>query len=279
MISKGNSIYSKASPLSYSSAVRALGIVIAVTTVMLPGGAFGQNGNPNPGVHPINSKPYGQSYGEWSAKWWQWVLAAPTLVNPNLDVDGSHCGEGQSGHVWFLGGSFGTLPPFVTRRCTVPPGKSLFMPAPLGFGATTLNGAGAGECQTPVIAPASCAAYQFVSPTGVVLTGVPALHAVAKATIDGANLSAPPVFLDGKLLRELSTYRAASPAFSFILPADNVPASVFGIPDTAGTYSPAVSDGYWLMFEPLSAGTHTIGPCPPIGPCQPGIMYEITVQR
>jgi len=48
MISKGNSIYRKASQLSYSRVVRALGIVIAVTTVMLPGGAFGQNGNPNP---------------------------------------------------------------------------------------------------------------------------------------------------------------------------------------------------------------------------------------
>lgn len=267
MISKGNSIYSKASPLSYSRAVRALGIVIAVTTVMLPGGAFGQNGNPNPSVHPINSKPYGQSYGEWTAKWWQWTLRAPTPVNPILDLDGSNCGQGQSGPVWFIPGAFpGTLPPFVTRKCTVPPGKSLLTP----IGINAIFGAGAGDCQTPVIAPASCGAYQFGS-----LTGVPALSAAAAAFIDGFDLSGTSVFLDGKPLRELSTYRAASPAFSYTLPADNVIASVFGVPDTAGTYSPAVSDGYWLLLEPLSAGTHTIGP----QPGTPGITTEITVQR
>src|SRR5689334_5681631 len=32
--------------------------------------AAAQNGDANPGVHPPNSKPYGLSYGEWSARWW-----------------------------------------------------------------------------------------------------------------------------------------------------------------------------------------------------------------
>src|SRR5437899_4468391 len=56
-------------------------------------------GNPNPGIHPINSKPYGLSYSEWSARWWQWVLQIPAATNPNLDATGVDCAEGQSGQV------------------------------------------------------------------------------------------------------------------------------------------------------------------------------------
>ena len=35
---------------------------------------------------------------------------------------------------------------------------------------------------------------------------------------------------------------------------------MFGFPGSqlSGTYSPAVSDGYWVMFTPLSPGPHTI---------------------
>src|SRR5262245_35576013 len=30
--------------------------------------------NQNPGILPINSSPYGQSYGAWAALWWQWAM-------------------------------------------------------------------------------------------------------------------------------------------------------------------------------------------------------------
>ena len=79
-------------------------------------------GNPNPGIHPINSKPYGLSYSEWSARWWQWLLQIPAATNPNLDATGANCAEGQLGHVWFLAGSFGplTISFPINRFCTVP---------------------------------------------------------------------------------------------------------------------------------------------------------------
>ena len=32
--------------------------------------------------------------------------------------------------------------------------------------------------------------------------------------------------------------------------------NILGI--AAGTYGPAISDGYWLMLAPLSAGSHTV---------------------
>src|SRR5262249_10337841 len=77
------------------------------------------------GIFPPGSEPYGLSYGEWSARWWQWLLQIPATTNPNLDSTGAHCTEGQSGHVWFLAGSFGTLPSPIIRNCTVPAGRSL----------------------------------------------------------------------------------------------------------------------------------------------------------
>jgi hypothetical protein len=54
-----------------------------------------------PTVFPLDSSPYGNTYGEWSARWAQWNLAIPTPTHPNLDPTGEHCGEGQEGPVWF----------------------------------------------------------------------------------------------------------------------------------------------------------------------------------
>ena len=45
----------------------------------------------NPGVFPIKSKPYGLTYGEWSAKWWQWAISIPTAESPMLDGTGENC--------------------------------------------------------------------------------------------------------------------------------------------------------------------------------------------
>src|SRR5437763_11387933 len=74
-----------------------------------------QIGNQNSGIHPPCSSPYGLTYGEWSARWWQWLLAIPPNVNPNFDGTSldpdvatvNDCAQGQSGPVWFLAGTFG----------------------------------------------------------------------------------------------------------------------------------------------------------------------------
>ncbi len=57
----------------------------------------------NPRIFPRDAAPYGNTYGEWSARWWQWLLSVPTPKNPNLDTTGQDCDEGQAGPVWFLG--------------------------------------------------------------------------------------------------------------------------------------------------------------------------------
>src|SRR5215831_17578658 len=71
--------------------------------------------DPAPKVLPLDSSPYGNTYGEWSARWWQWLMSIPSDKNPNLDPTGAHCAEGQIGPVWFLAGTFGTLGDSVTR--------------------------------------------------------------------------------------------------------------------------------------------------------------------
>ena len=68
------------------------------------------NGCPMVGVYPPGSNPLGVTYGEWTAKWWQWLLSIPGPVNPNLDTTGANCAQGQSGPVWFLAGRFSSGP-------------------------------------------------------------------------------------------------------------------------------------------------------------------------
>lgn len=45
---------------------------------------------------PLPVKPYGMSYQEWSAKWWQWALSLPIDQNPFFDEQGA-CANGANG--------------------------------------------------------------------------------------------------------------------------------------------------------------------------------------
>ena len=155
------------------------------------------------------------------------MLSIPEARNPNLDTTGANCAEGQTGKVWFLAGTFGG---FVIRACTVPAGRALFFP-PLNaaFGAATF------DCE-PTTPGVPC--------------DVNVLRAAAAAVVD--NPTTLEASVDGVPLQGLSDYRVQSPVFSLTLPAG----AVFGLP--SGTFTPMVSDGYWLMLAPLSAGTHTI---------------------
>jgi hypothetical protein len=206
-------------------AVMVVGVGLMVAA-MIPV-AQADSGNPNSQVLPLDSSPSGNTYGEWSARWWQWALSIPAATNPVLDETGAHCAEGQSGPVWFLAGSFfgGTF----ERACTVPPDKALFFPiVNAAFGAAVFD----------------CEPTQPGVPCNITV-----LRAAAAASMDPVTLEAS---LDGVPVRQLREFRVQSPVFSVTLPEGNV----VGVP--SGTYAPMVSDGYWLMLAPLSAGAHTI---------------------
>ena len=84
--------------------------------------------NPNPGVLPPDSHPFGKTYGEWNAGWWQWFFSVPASKNPGLlTTEAVDCSVGQSGNDWFLAGRFNGLGRS-THSCTVPVGKALVIP-------------------------------------------------------------------------------------------------------------------------------------------------------
>jgi hypothetical protein len=178
----------------------------------------------NPGVLPPNSNAFGRSYAEWSAAWWQWLLSIPADTNPNFATGNVDCTLGQSGHVWFLAGTFGGS---ATRKCTIPTGKALFFPL-----LNTVFGAGVGDCT----GPSDC--------------NITALRQAAAAAEDDPQLLQ--VSIDNVPLENLDQYRVASPVFNAFFPEGNIPGN------PPGTYGPLVADGYWVLLAPLSRGAHKI---------------------
>src|SRR5687768_18353359 len=85
-----------------------------------------QEATPKPVMEivPADAEFEGLTLGEWSARWWQWVMSFPMDVNPSFDSSGERCHFGQSGPVFFLASS----PNSVERSCTVPEGAAIFIP-------------------------------------------------------------------------------------------------------------------------------------------------------
>lgn len=193
-----------------------LGLIVASTT------ALAQAAD-HPEVVPLAVNAFGNTYGEWSARWWQWALSIPEDTNPLLDLTGAHCTKGQGGQVWFLAGTLGGA---ATRSCTVPGDKALFFPIlNVVFGQ-----------------PSDC--------TGPSDCDVTALRVAAAADQD--NPATLTVSIAGHPVKHPRRLRVTSPVFTYFLPAGNF----FALPP--GTYGPLVSDGYWVLLEPLAPGAHTI---------------------
>jgi hypothetical protein len=205
-----------------------------------------------PVVLPPDSNPFGQTYGQWSAAWWQWGLAISVhnppgtgpihhplfITSPSQDPAGALCAVGQSGPVWFLGGAYGaTTHPSgntnASRNCAVPANTALFFP----------------------IANVECSTAEG----SLNLCSNKIKDEAAIATSDLSSVTSMSVTLDQSAL---PTYRALSPLFGFTIPADNVFANIGEIRIVPGTYSlpqrGAASDGYYLMLAPLSPGSHTL---------------------
>jgi hypothetical protein len=261
----------------------ALSLALVMVTAV-PAGAVSM-------VIPPHAKPVGASYGQWGAHWWQWFYQTPLHESPLSSSPGTaetpaavDCSVGQSGHVWFLGGTFqptgstsnGAAQSKVYRTCSIPSGTLLFFPI--------LND------EFDNLACPKNTTYPADALTGAAAQGINDVVAGSmNATIDGVSVSG---LADGK-----SNYRSPSPWFSYTLPADNV-GQLFNCAFDAGTTPPpvdghpgATADGVYLMLAPLSVGTHVLhfggeinvptNP-PPIAPNAAGdfvqdINYTITV--
>ena len=112
--------------------------------------------------------------------------------------------------------------PYLHRAC---PGKALFFPI-----LNSLWGAAVGDCvPTNPGVPVPC--------------NIAILRKSAADSMDSVTLKAA---IDGEPVEDLRQQRVQSPVLTITFPNDKV------------LYTPNVSDGYWLLLSPLSAGKHTI---------------------
>jgi len=220
-----------------------LAIAVALTLCVLSAAALAvTGGNQNPGIAPPNSSAHGMTYGEWGGVWWNWVLQFPWSGSPfNPADDGSFTMQGQSGPVYFLSGMFGGS---AVRSVTIPPGKAIFFPI--------VN-------------------YVDWYPDD----GLTEAYLRAKAHAHVDPVSAMTCTIDGKAVNDLWAYRGESPAggFAIELPAGSL------LSDAPWSSPLCISDGYWLMVEPLTPGAHTLRFACASPTVSLDMSYNITVQQ
>lgn len=165
-------------------------------------------------IYPIESKPFGLTYSEWTVKWWQWLLSIPKSQNPAFDDTGAFAKMQQDDpNIFFLCQTIEPRGKVPLRTVDLPANKSIFMPI---INWISIDEEGETEEE---------------------------LTMEAKKKIDVATdlrLTIDDVTIED----ELKKYRASSPAFTTILPEDNV------LDSKPGKHL-CVSDGYWLFFKPL----------------------------
>ncbi len=171
-------------------------------------------------VFPTNSKPYGLTYGDWTAKWWQWGYSIPKDINPAYDDTGKNCAQKQNGPVWFLAGTYGHP---VNRKCNIPAGKAILFP----------------------ILNSECSFAEFPK-----LKTLSQLYICAKTIQD--QVTTLNASVDGVPISDLQKYRIQSPPFNFTLPQNNI----LGLQSNITTQ--AIADGNWVFLKPLSPGSHKI---------------------
>jgi hypothetical protein len=163
--------------------------------------------------------PFGKTWEEWTAEWWNWCLSVPKDQNPITDTTGEFANRNQRGPVWFLAGTFGGM---AERICEIPAGKAILFPI-----------------STNETSYAECPNFKTEAE----------LRAFAKADIDQVKTLMATV--DGQRLPDSDLRRLRSPIFELNLPEENV----MGVPQ-GNTKS--ASDGYWVFLKPLPVGRHQI---------------------
>jgi hypothetical protein len=174
------------------------------------------------------STPYGLSYGQWTVRWWQWLLSIPTEINPAADETGKNAGLNQTDpYVWFLAGTFGETAAYqihtpAYRKCIVPAGKSLLFPV-INYEMNSL--------EIPTLKTETELIKHVVEDMDDIIR--------LEASIDGHKI---PVY----------RVRSDPPMFTIQLHENNP----FRLP--GGGTTQATSDGFWAFLKPLAVGEHEI---------------------
>jgi hypothetical protein len=174
----------------------------------------------NAEIFPIDSRPYGKSYGEWTGAGWKWFQEIPFEVNPANDDTGEYCGTNQNDDgVWYFPGTFGGKQ---ERDCTIPGDRALVI----------------------MVAGASCSYAEDAT-----LKTPEDLRQCAVDNSGGMTLRAS---IDGVEVDGVEDYYSVSPVFPVTLPNDNV----WGVPGPVE--SEFVVAGWTLVIEPLPEGEHVL---------------------
>jgi hypothetical protein len=173
-------------------------------------------------VYTVDSKPFGLSYREWTAKWWQWLISIPVSKNPATDQSGQNSYQNQvNNYVWFLAG---TAKPYrsAKRRCNISSSKAILFPI-----ITTV----VSYLENPLLKDEN--------------------DLMRSASEDIARWTLLDVEINGRKLKDLQRYQVMSGPFQLRYPEDNLFGSTPGI-------TTAVSDGFWVFLPSLHPGKNVI---------------------
>jgi hypothetical protein len=190
---------------------------------------------------PIQSTPYGLTYGEWSSKWWKWLLSIPKSINPAFDSTGTHAYRNQRSDVFFLCQTLESVKSTPHRRVMVSAGQAIFMPIINWISTLHIDG----ETDQELVTTAN---------TRMNVIGD------LQITINDATIN-----------EGLASYRVQSPIFETALPRHNI----LGINE--GT-ARCVSDGYWLFLKALKNNIKisSFGSCSS-GITKIAVSYDISI--
>lgn len=215
----------------------------------------------NLGVVPPQAKVFGKTYGDWGAEWWKWILKASASENPLFNLNSNYISQNQKGPVWFLAATDTRILPVSEHSVTIPEGKFILLPI-IGSAENDY------PCPDPSFKPAS---------------GQTMADFLTQGTADMMGLWLNPsnytvtVKIDGVSLTRLSDYRGISQLTKFT--AD--PTEIHWDGCITGTEQVMVTDGFWLIFEPLKPGKHEIESTYTDikNPEQAHVVYHVTVSK
>jgi hypothetical protein len=194
-----------------------LAAVLALMATVVPASA----GVKNP-IVPPEKRYAGLTYGEWSAKWWQYAVG---VTDPNAD-----CTINQSGPVWFLAGAPSSNGQPVHLSCNAPAGQAIFVPV-INSEWSTNEDMGCGNTYQTLLACAA-APMDLVTQRSFSIDGVP------------VDLGPNP--------QNQSTFRVQSPPPPFTINA--IVGNSF-VPAGTGM---SVADGFYVLIKPLTPGSHRL---------------------
>jgi hypothetical protein len=191
------------------------------------------------------SDPYGISYGQWTVKWWKWMLSTPKSINPLIDHLGKNAAMNQpTENVWFLAGKLGSEDKsFPLRTCNIPVDRSILFPV--------IN------CEANPIEYPDLKSEQDL---------------IDHVTRDENTIVEKRCFLNDRYIPSLRV-KSDPLIFNITLTDDN-------IYDVNGGNTIACADGYWIFLKPLPAGDYMLsfrGSCEN-GRLSSGADYKLKIQ-